>query len=83
MVSTIRRLQAEQNNPNIGYEVMRGAYGDMFAWGIADPAKVTRSAVENAASIAAMVLTTEAMVTEKPEKEKAPAMPPGGGMGDF
>ena len=63
---------------NIGYEVMRGAYGDMFTWGIADPAKVTRLAVENAASIAAMILTTEALVTEKPEEQSAmPAMPGG------
>ncbi len=55
----------------------------MLVLGIVDPAKVTHSAVENAASIAAMVLTTEAMVTDKPEpKPAAPAMPPGG-MGDF
>ena len=46
--------------------------------GIIDPAKVTRSALENAASIAAMILTTEALITDIPEKEKAPAMPPGG-----
>ena len=50
----------------------------MVEAGIVDPAKVTRSAVENAASIAAMVLTTEAMITDKPEPEAAPAMPPGG-----
>ena len=62
---------------------MTGEYVDMFTAGIVDPAKVTRSAVENAASIAAMVLTTEAMITDKPEpKSAAPAMPPGGGM-DF
>jgi len=79
VVSTIRRLQTEQGNVNIGYEVIRGEYGDMFEWGIMDPAKVTRSAVENAASIAAMILTTEALITEKPE-EKGAAMPamPGG-----
>jgi chaperonin GroEL len=78
VVSTIRRLQAEQNNVNIGYEVLRNEYGDMFEWGIIDPAKVTRSAIENAASIAAMILTTEALITEKPEPTPAmPAMPGG------
>ena len=62
---------------------MTGEYVDMVEAGIVDPAKVTRSAVENAASIAAMVLTTEAMITDKPEPEPAmPPMPPGGGM-DF
>ena len=60
-------------------------YVDMLEAGIIDPAKVTRAAVENAASIAAMILTTEALITDMPEKDKAPAMPPGGmgGMGDF
>ena len=78
VISTIRRLQKEQNNPNIGYEVIRGEYGDMAGWGIMDPTKVTRSAVENAASIAAMILTTEALITEKPEEKQAmPAMPGG------
>jgi chaperonin GroEL len=79
VVSTVRRLQEEQGNTNIGYEVIRNEYGDLFEWGIIDPAKVTRSAIENAASIAAMILTTEALVTEKPE-EKGAAMPamPGG-----
>jgi len=48
-----------------------------------DPAKVTRSAVENATSIAAMILTTEALIADKPEKKEAALMPPGGGMGDF
>jgi chaperonin GroEL len=79
VVSTVRRLQQEQGNTNIGYEVMRNEYGDLFEWGIIDPAKVTRSAIENAASIASMILTTEALITEKPE-EKGAAMPamPGG-----
>ncbi|MFZ5815208.1 MAG: chaperonin GroEL [Bacillota bacterium] len=58
-----------------GYNALTGAYGDMFAWGIVDPAKVTRSALQNAASIASLVLTTEALVTEKPEPKKAPATP--------
>jgi chaperonin GroEL len=78
VVAQIRRLQKEQGNVNIGYEVIRGEYGDMAEWGIMDPTKVTRSAVENAASIAAMILTTEALITEKPEEKSAmPAMPGG------
>ncbi len=78
VVSTIRRMQTEQNNVNIGYEVIRNEYGDLFEWGIIDPAKVTRSAIENAASIAGMILTTEALITEKPSEQPAmPAMPGG------
>ncbi len=84
VLETVRRKQAEAGNLNLGYDVISGQYADMLTLGIVDPAKVTRSAVENAASIAAMVLTTEAMVTDKPEpKGSTPAMPPGGGMGDF
>jgi len=67
---------------NQGFNAVTGEFEDLVAAGIIDPAKVTRSALENAASISAMMLTTEAVVTEKPEKLKpAPAMPPGGGMG--
>jgi chaperonin GroEL len=67
-----------------GYDAARAEYGNMVEKGIVDPAKVTRSALENAASIASMVLTTEALVAEEPEKAKpAPAGPPGGGMGGF
>ncbi len=62
----------------IGYDAEKDEYGDMVAKGIIDPAKVTRAGVENAASIAAMVLTTEALITDIPEPEKAPPMPPGG-----
>jgi len=75
IVQNIRRYQEEQSNKHIGYNVMTGEYVDMFEIGIIDPAKVTRSAVENAASIAAMILTTEALVSEIPEKEKAPSTP--------
>jgi chaperonin GroEL len=75
VVQSTRRLQTEQNNPNIGYDVMQEDYGDLLARGIIDPVKVTRSAVENAASIATMILTTQALVTEKPEQQK-PAAPP-------
>jgi chaperonin GroEL len=63
-----------------GYDVASNTYTDMFKAGIIDPTKVTRSALQNAASIAALLLTTECMVTELPEKKEAPAMPPGGGM---
>ncbi|HEY49240.1 MAG TPA: chaperonin GroEL [Dehalococcoidia bacterium] len=64
----------------IGYDAEKDEYGNMVERGIIDPAKVTRAGLENAASIAAMVLTTESLVTDIPEKEKMPAMPPGGGM---
>ncbi len=75
VVQEVRRLQKERNNKHIGYDVLANEYRDMVEAGIIDPAKVTRSAMENAASIAAMILTTEALVTEIPEKEKA-ATPP-------
>ncbi len=67
----------------VGYDVMTGEYLDMIKAGIIDPAKVTRGALENAASIASMILTTEALITDLPEPEGMPAMPPGGGMGGF
>jgi chaperonin GroEL len=67
-----------------GYDAEKDEYVDMFKAGIIDPTKVARTALENAASIAALLLTTEAMVTEKPEKkDSAPQMPPGGGYGDM
>jgi chaperonin GroEL len=65
---------------NFGYNAQTGEYGDMIAFGILDPTKVTRSALQNAASIAGLMITTEAMVAEAPKKEEA-AMPAGGGMG--
>ena len=65
-----------------GLNADAGEYVDMFKAGIIDPAKVTRSALHNAASIAGLILTTEAVIAEKPEKEKAPAAPGGGDM-DF
>ncbi len=78
VVETVRRRHGEEKNDRIGYDVIVGEYCDMIDAGIIDPAKVTRGALENAASIAAMILTTEALITEIPEKEKAPApqMPP-------
>jgi chaperonin GroEL len=66
-----------------GLDAATGEYTDMFKAGIIDPAKVTRSALQNAASIAGLFLTTEAVIAEKPEKERAPAMPGGGGDMDF
>jgi chaperonin GroEL len=78
VVQEVRRLQKVKKNDHIGYDVMSGEYRDMMKAGISDPTKVTRGALENAASIAAMILTTEVLITDIPEKEKAPAMPPGG-----
>jgi chaperonin GroEL len=75
VIDTVRRLQKEKKNPNIGYDVITGEYTDMIKAGIIDPAKVTRGALENAASIAAMILTTEALITDIPKKEE-PATPP-------
>ena len=80
MLAAIRRKQDESKSNVWGYEVIKNEIVDLTKAGIIDPAKVVRSAVENATSIAAMILTTEALITDLPEKEKAPAMPPGGGM---
>lgn len=72
----------KQEKTNVGYDVNQDAYVDMIEAGVIDPTKVTRSALQNAASIAALLLTTETLIAEKPEKEeKMPPMPPGGGMG--
>jgi chaperonin GroEL len=73
--------EVKKRKGNEGYDVAKGEYVDLVKAGIVDPTKVTRSALQNAASIAGLLLTTEALVTEVPEKEKGPAMPPGGGMG--
>ena len=78
VVERVRGLEA-----GYGLNAATGEYADMFKSGIIDPAKVTRSALQNAASIAGLFLTTEAVVADKPEKEKAPAAPPGGGDMDF
>jgi chaperonin GroEL len=77
----VQEVKARKGNE--GYNVATGEYVDLVKAGIVDPTKVTRSALQNAASISGLLLTTEAVVTEVPEKEKAPAMPPGGmgGMG--
>ncbi len=61
-----------------GYDAQKSEYGDLFSLGIIDPTKVVRTALQDAASVAGLLITTEAMVAEKPKKETPPAMPPGG-----
>ncbi|MGB3616073.1 MAG: TCP-1/cpn60 chaperonin family protein, partial [Elainellaceae cyanobacterium] len=74
--------RVKEKDFNVGYNAADNEFADMFEAGIVDPAKVTRSALQNAASIAGMVLTTECIVADMPEpKDGAPAA--GGGMGDF
>jgi chaperonin GroEL len=68
----------ENSNANFGYNAQTDKYEDLVSSGVIDPAKVTRSALQNAASIAGLMLTTEAMVCEIPEKKAAPAAPHGG-----
>ena len=77
ILEKVREEQKAKKNHNIGYDIIREEYIDMIKGGLGDPAKVTRGALENAASIAAMILTTEALVTEIPDKNPpAPAGPP-------
>jgi chaperonin GroEL len=71
----------ESDKLNYGYNAQTDAYEDLVAAGVIDPTKVTRTALQNAASIAGLLLTTECVVVEKKEKEKTPPMPGGGGMG--
>ena len=79
IVENVRQKQAATASNRLGYNVLTEEYGDMVEGGVIDPAKVTRGALENAASIAAMILTTEALITDIPKPEPAaPAMPPGG-----
>ncbi len=66
-------MEVKKGKKNFGYDVDKDAYVDMLEAGIIDPTKVTRTALQNAASIAGLMLTTEALITEIPEKEKAPA----------
>ena len=65
-----------------GWNAQTNEYGDLYAMGVIDPAKVVRTALQDAASVAGLLVTTEAMIAEKPKKEAAPALPAGGGM-DF
>jgi len=71
----------EAGKLNYGFNAQTDEYEDLVAAGVIDPTKVTRTALQNAASIAGLLLTTECVVVEKREKEKAPPMPGGGGMG--
>src|SRR3990170_2879599 len=74
--------EVEKAHGNIGLNALTGKFEDLVLAGVIDPVKVTRTALQNAASIAMMILTTEALITDLPEKEKAPSMPPGG-MGEY
>ncbi len=71
----------ESKDTNWGFDAQKGEYADLVKTGIIDPTKVVRVALQNAASVAGLLITTEAMVAEKPEKKSAPSMPGGGGMG--
>ncbi|WP_119302996.1 chaperonin GroEL [Dongia deserti] len=73
----------ERNDYSWGYNAQTGEYQDLVKVGVIDPAKVVRTALQDAASVAGLLITTEALVAEKPKKEAAPALPPGGGMGDM
>ena len=76
VLQEVRRAQESEKNLNVGFNVISEAYVDMVKDGVIDPAKVTRGALENAASIAAMILTTEALITDIPEEAGPPAAPP-------
>ncbi|MBN1370814.1 MAG: chaperonin GroEL, partial [Anaerolineaceae bacterium] len=78
VVENVRQMQKSKKSKHFGYNVISGQYLDLVKDGVIDPAKVTRGALENAASIAAMILTTEALITDVPEKNSsapAPQMP--------
>ncbi|MBA3338078.1 MAG: chaperonin GroEL [Chloroflexia bacterium] len=78
VIEMVRQAQKAQKNTNVGYDVIAESYRDMVKAGIVDPAKVTRSAVENATSIAGMILTTEALISDKPEEKGSGGGMPGG-----
>ena len=81
IIQNVRAAQKETGDSNVGYDVLTEEYVNMLDAGIIDPAKVTRGALENAASIAAMILTTEALITDIPEPDSpmpGGGMPPGG-----
>ena len=71
----------DQKDANCGFDAQTGEYVDLVKAGIIDPTKVVRTALQDAASVAGLLITTEAMVAEKPEKKAPAGMPPGGGMG--
>jgi len=78
--SIVAQKVMESKEKNFGYDALRKEYGDMIKFGVIVPTKVERAALQNGASIASLLLTTDAVVSEIPEKKEAPAMPPGGGM---
>src|SRR6202030_4678847 len=71
----------EKNDPNYGYDAQAGEFKDMVAAGIIDPTKVVRVALQDAASVGGLLITTEAMIADRPEPKGQAGMPPGGGMG--
>src|SRR6202023_220312 len=71
----------EKDQYNFGFDAQNGEYGNLVTKGIIDPTKVVRAALQNAASIARLLITTEAMVAERPKKDSGPPAMPGGGMG--
>jgi chaperonin GroEL len=71
----------ESNDPKFGYNAQTDEYGDMFKFGVIDPAKVVRTALQDAASVASLLITTEAMIADKPSKDGGGGMPDMGGMG--
>jgi chaperonin GroEL len=73
----------ETADPAWGYDAYEGKYCDMFKAGIIDPTKVVRTALQDAASVAGLLITTEAMIAEKPEKKSGEGAAAGGGMGDY
>jgi chaperonin GroEL len=78
--SIVAQKVMESKERNFGYDALRKEYGDMIKFGVIVPTKVERAALQNGASIASLLLTTDAIVSEIPEKKETPAMPPGGGM---
>ena len=81
IIDTVRRMHKDKGDSSYGYNVLTGEFGSMLEQGVIDPVKVTRSAVQNAVSIAGLLLTTEALVTDIPEEKGAAPQMPGGGMG--
>jgi chaperonin GroEL len=75
--------EVRKKKDNLGFDALKNEFVNMFEAGIIDPVKVTRTAIENAVSIGTMIATTEVSITDIPEKEKTPPMPPGGGMGEY
>ena len=79
--SIVAQKVMESNDVNFGYDALRKEYGNMIEFGVIVPTKVERIALQNGASIASLLLTTDAIVSEIPEKKETPPMPPhGGGM---